>query len=373
MNCGIVEEDAIESPKDYCLRQKVYICTMGHQVHRLEYNPGTREVQVKIYVKRQLGWRKNKNHRSLPYNFVLYDPLDEGPIPVELEFREISPFYHWNLLDNLICGYNDDLLTLLRYRRKLFLLFPMSGDGEDTELNKRVLCDMEKEDALVAGFQKFIAWIESKLSGEQQMDVDIRRRFKVIRRQVQDTADYHGNLVETVLDDELQIVDNTDAWRPVPVRRNLAKVDLLSNKSGRYEWLQLEYDSVYSPYQSYHMQLQWLVASAASITVEFVNVMQKKARQAGLVLKSLPEYCMSTSRAYDRRVPHAFILPKSIQMRYTPKQKPQMFQRLADLAESHLDFLIDSVSPRVSHEACYTLVHKDSIAVVYFCVDGKIE
>lgn len=366
-----LEEDTVTSPKDYCLRRKTYVCTMGHQVHHLDYYPGTREVHVKIYVQRQWVAGRRKQ-RSLPYKFVLYDHIDKGPVPVELDFDEITPFYNWNQLDNLICGYVDDIRTLIRYRRQIFLLLPISGDGEEVEVNKRALSDMDKEDALVAGFQRFISWVETKVSGGERMNVEVRRRYKVIRRQVKDTADYHGNIVETVLDDELQVVDDPEALQPVPVRRNLVKLDLLSNKTGRYEWLQLEYDSVYSPYQSFHMQLQWLVASATSI-MEFVNAMQKTAKKQGLVFRRLPEYCISTSAIYDRRVPHAFILPKYIHMRQTPKANPALFTRLANLAEERLDFLIDSVRTRGDSGPCYMLVHKDAIAVAYICEDGRIE
>lgn len=359
-----------------------YVLTMGHQMHVLDYYPGTREVHVKIYVHRH--WTAvSVSKDAWPYEYLLYDDIDERFQPVSLSFKGVLAFYNWNQLDHVVCGYGGELTTLVRYRRQMFSIIPQVAD--QTELNKSNNEDheveiasadsrtaewkveritMEEENRIVSGFQKFLSWLQSKAS--DPVEVAIRRRFHTVTKNILE-KDISLEVSDVPRSEgDVHITEDNDAVIPFKPETMYTRIDLHSSKTGRYEWIQLEYDTVFSPYQCFHLQVQWMVASGSSTNKDFVAIMLRRAHQAGIKCERFPEYCSSTAHGFGRRVSHPFVLPKLIPLSIPTERVSEYYTCIVIGLQVECGFVLD----RIRHygrqrNKWYTLVHKQGYVFVH--------
>eukprot|EP00516_Mucochytrium_quahogii_P002293 CAMPEP_0203756320 /NCGR_PEP_ID=MMETSP0098-20131031/9615_1 /ASSEMBLY_ACC=CAM_ASM_000208 /TAXON_ID=96639 /ORGANISM=" , Strain NY0313808BC1" /LENGTH=1878 /DNA_ID=CAMNT_0050648153 /DNA_START=134 /DNA_END=5767 /DNA_ORIENTATION=- len=321
--------------------QTTYVLTMGHQIHQLEYDPETREVKVKRYVHH--NFRPGVGN-TVSYQYMLYDGAECSCAPVSLDFTDKSPFYNWNRLDYIVCGYHDDFVSTVRYRRIMFCLIPsvdsntkrsprrwgrryassevtgtsptpqkagttlqpvspmfnesipkLDADANFAETGSEITpenetqsegttrklrrtgsvevsatlfpfqsdakilskqsgvptlvdCQSEhssladwnihqitsaEEENKVAGFKKFITWLQLKVIDEDEIKVDIHRRFFYVPKEkvslgpgqvwVKDAGDF-------------SLIDDPSKMDPTPCRTRHAKIELQARNTGRYEW-----------------------------------------------------------------------------------------------------------------------------------------
>jgi hypothetical protein len=67
------------------------------------------------------------------------------------------------------------------------------------------------------------------------------------------------------------------------------RIDLRARGPAPFEWVHVHYGSVFNPLRAYPISLRWVIAS--SIAVEsLVSSLQRRAKQCGFVLVSVPEY-----------------------------------------------------------------------------------
>jgi len=418
-----------------------YTLTMGHQFHEILYAPETRQVTIQRYVHK--NYMSNQS-QPWAYEYMLYDGAEQSTQPVKIMFSEMVPFYNWNILDNLVCGYDEDLASVVRYRRIMMMILPQNdqtqreevpappssgsigenvtakldesgptiaidgsgrhlrggsedigsieeqllqkegpissklrrhgttaptpGQKEHRELLEAAASSFkrrsfgswaiprissEEEDALVAGFCKFRDWLQGK-APDRDLGIEIRRRYHP-------APDGDGFIMPT--DDSV--------LEAKPCKMKALKIGIQARKSGRYEWLVLQYDTIYSPYQSFHLEVQWMVAAGASIQA-FFTAMIRKARLAGLTLQQIPEYCRSTATGYSvsRRVPHPFVLPKCIRFDSLRFDKEPVFLKLVlDALQVRLQYVVDSVFEHYGFLRP-TLVHRQGLAFLHFSTDG---
>ncbi|CAK9103067.1 GATOR complex protein DEPDC5 (DEP domain-containing protein 5), partial [Durusdinium trenchii] len=240
----------------------------------------------------------------------------------------------------------------------------------------------EEEEKIVAGFRKFRDWLQSRVRNEK-LHIEIRQRFSNKRQR---EVEHPEGLTEplsgedeaeaVVAEGQMQIEQETEVddsvLTPVVCGTAYLKVEINGKDANRLEWLVLKFDKVFTPYQSFHIEVQWMVAAGATIQ-NFVNLMSRKAKQAGLNFQQIPEYCRSTALEYgsDRRVPHPFVLPKEITFSRQLDQHPHFTQLLVGALQSKLGFAVDSVDlERKTSIRWPTLVQKNGYAFLHLSRRG---
>merc|ERR1712146_598233 len=87
---------------------KTYILSMGHRIHILTYDTNTQTVNVKRFLLRD-SYNTDPSNR-FQYKYQLWVPQSKQYQCVNQTFHKFpTPEYNWNFLDELICGYYDEL------------------------------------------------------------------------------------------------------------------------------------------------------------------------------------------------------------------------------------------------------------------------
>ena len=320
-----------------------YLLTMGHEIHELDFTPETREVKIKRFVHNNFapgsgqGWE---------YSYLLFDQIEKVKSEVKAYFSDVADFYNWNRLDYMICGYHEDFVNTIRYRRMMFSILPgakVSG-VKSNDLTSPVpekhkgfyddwnidTLDPEEEGRYINGFRKFVEWIESKIHTDSKLDIKIHR----------DAKSQSGTAY--------------------------ARVEIQSRNIGRYEWLLLQYDSNYSPFQSFHIEVQWMISAGSSIQT-FVSAMSRKAKQCGLNFQQMPEYCRTSATNFQGRVPHPFVLPKNIYFEIPFSKLSLFYDILIGALQSHLGYVLDTIftARRKKRVSWPILVHNEAFAFLH--------
>ena len=330
--------------------------SLGHQLHVLRYDSLSRNIEVQRYV--HVSRTSPSAELRQKYCYLMWDDLEGHASLGSYEFRSSLVFYNWNYVDQVVCGYDDDLSGTVRYRRQRFTIFPPSSnyaapklDSSDAEVScimeggvtDWAIAPMSPEvvETRSASFLKFVKWLNEKTLNDEKVRVMIEENVKA----------------------------------EAGARTRFAKVRLKSANSGRFEWLNIRYDTAFSPSQCYHLEVRWMVASGAAVG-DFLSAMRRKAKQYGLDMQQVPEYCRSTARGYSARVPHPFIPPKHVHLRYPLKHHPCLYKLLRDALIYRHEFLVDSVYIRrgrgIKRDTTqwYSLVHATGAAYVHFSASG---
>ncbi|KAI8051520.1 hypothetical protein BDF22DRAFT_777116 [Syncephalis plumigaleata] len=85
--------------------------SMGHQIHRLVYDPVNRNVEVKRYV-RKLDYSPD----PMAYRFAVWPKARDGfeSKSVKFNYPQVS-LYNWNYLDHLVAGYQEEMTESLKF------------------------------------------------------------------------------------------------------------------------------------------------------------------------------------------------------------------------------------------------------------------
>ncbi|KAL6063738.1 DEP domain-containing protein [Balamuthia mandrillaris] len=76
------------------------------------------------------------------------------------------------------------------------------------------------------------------------------------------------------------------------------KIEMNPRKTDRYEWVYMNYDSVYNPYEWYHIEFQWLVCTPA-VLEDFLYMIERKAKNLGLRWIPIPIHLMDRTKRYN--------------------------------------------------------------------------
>ncbi|KAL3657316.1 hypothetical protein V7S43_017824 [Phytophthora oleae] len=107
----------------------VFRLSMGHRIHEIVYNEETQTIDVKRYLQK-VTTRSDVD--IMEYRYSLWSPIVDRFVAVAQEFRKYPQIeYQWNHLDQLICGYIDDMSEGIRYKRSLYCLLPPRLGGSD--------------------------------------------------------------------------------------------------------------------------------------------------------------------------------------------------------------------------------------------------
>eukprot|EP00953_Heterococcus_sp_UTEX-ZZ885_P030586 16154-Heterococcus_DN1.PRE.2 len=164
-------------------QRRSYILSMGHRIHSLSYDDQTKQVEVKRFMSRYGSNAAPGNRYNYTYSESCGAAYDVGHsscsstavviacnmylkqrFGTEGKFQTVkqsfyrypSPEYSWNYLDELVCGYNEELIENTKYRRISFALIPPT------------VSDQEEEESYIAKMRKLEDYLNSK--AEKQDD-----------------------------------------------------------------------------------------------------------------------------------------------------------------------------------------------------------
>ena len=81
--------------------------SMGHQLHVLAYDALSRNIEVQRYE--HISRANASGNMKQTYNYLLWDDLEGRATMGSYDFSSNLVFYNWNYIDQIVCGYDDDL------------------------------------------------------------------------------------------------------------------------------------------------------------------------------------------------------------------------------------------------------------------------
>ncbi|TYZ61536.1 hypothetical protein PybrP1_006860 [[Pythium] brassicae (nom. inval.)] len=109
----------------------VFRVSMGHRIHEITFNEETQTIDVKRYLQKA---KVRSDVDIMEYRYSLWSPVAHAFLSVSQEFRKYPLLeYAWNYLDQLICGYYDEMSEAIRYKRILYCVVPPRLDGSERD------------------------------------------------------------------------------------------------------------------------------------------------------------------------------------------------------------------------------------------------
>ncbi|KAF1779970.1 Vacuolar membrane-associated protein Iml1 [Phytophthora cactorum] len=232
----------------------VFRLSMGHRIHEIVYNEETQTIDVKRYLQK-VTTRSDVD--IMEYRYSLWSPIVDRFVTVAQEFRKYPQIeYQWNHLDQLICGYIDDMSEGIRYKRSLYCLLPPRLGGSDV------------------GDQGL-----SEVPGVFTSKADASTGFPNVKL----STDWRENISTS----------GTDAFKRVGQRS--VKMLLQTNDAVTSQnWVIAKVDTEVLPTQCYHVEIQWLVCRS-SLVDDLITGMSRRTKQLGLELQRVTENGISSN------------------------------------------------------------------------------
>ncbi|CAI2165990.1 19881_t:CDS:2 [Funneliformis geosporum] len=137
-----------------------YYLSMGRHVHQLTYDPSGLVIAVKRYVRKiQYG------ASPIPYTCVVWPKCQKSYEPRNVKFIYPHIDYKWNYVDQLACGYQDDLLEPLKFWRTRFILIPT--ETVPVSQLKTGNEQFDEEEVRINGVYKFLELFDKALSHDK--------------------------------------------------------------------------------------------------------------------------------------------------------------------------------------------------------------
>ncbi|CAH0481326.1 unnamed protein product [Peronospora belbahrii] len=242
----------------------VFRLSMGHRIHEIVYNEETQTIDVKRYLQK-VTTRSDVD--IMEYRYSLWSPVVNQFVAVAQEFRKYPQIeYQWNHLDQLICGYIDDMSEGIRYKRNLYCLFPPRLTGTDVD-------DRENLRDYAESCRKFLEFLRVK--------ADTSTGFPNVKF----STDWSQDITTS----------GTEAFKRVGQR----SVKMLLNTNDAVtsqNWVITKVDTEVLPTQCYHVEIQWLVCRS-SLVDDLITGMSRRAKQLGLELQRVTENGISSNLA----------------------------------------------------------------------------
>jgi hypothetical protein len=236
---------------------KQFILSMGHNVHKLIFNPQTSEIEVVQY---HAKFAQNDDSNTYKYHYSLWMPLSKTFQSVSQTFSKFGTLYRWNNLDNLICGDPQKVLSEgFRYRRLGFCIVPDP------------VTDAEKEHDYVQRLLRLLDYV-GKLQHKEAAAGPLG--IKVISTFGQSSAKRGSYVGEE------------------PVRH--LNIQLKKGARDKYEWMELVLDEYFDTRRTYRIGMHWLVASGSKVEAQ-VQSLLRRAAHFGLTIVPCPQYATSNT------------------------------------------------------------------------------
>ncbi|TDH65629.1 hypothetical protein CCR75_001816 [Bremia lactucae] len=238
--------------------------SMGHRIHEIVYNEETQTIDVKRYLQK-VTTRSDVD--IMEYKYLLWSPIVDQFVIFSQEFRKYPQIeYQWNHLDQLICGYIDEMSEGIRYKRSLYCLFPPRFGGSDVG-------DQDNLRNYSEGCQKFLEFLQTKADA---------------------STDFPKLILLTDLKKE-QSTSGIKAFKRVGKRS--VKLLLHTNDAVTSQnWVIAKVDTEVLPAQCYHVEIQWVVCRS-SLVDDLTTGMSRRAKQLGLNLQRVTENGITSNLA----------------------------------------------------------------------------
>ncbi|KAG7394765.1 GATOR complex protein depdc5 [Phytophthora boehmeriae] len=240
----------------------VFRLSMGHRIHEIVYNEETQTIDVKRYLQK-VTTRSDVD--IMEYRYSLWSPVADRFVTVSQEFRKYLQIeYQWNHLDQLICGYIDDMSEGIRYKRILYCLIPPRLGGSDVG-------DQENLRDYTEGCRKLLEFLRGK--------ADASTGFPNVKL----STDWHENITTS----------GSGAFKRVGQR----SVKMLLNTNDAVtsqNWVITKVDTEVLPTQCYHIEIQWLVCRS-SLVDDLITTLGRRVKQLGLELQKVAENGVSSN------------------------------------------------------------------------------
>jgi len=287
-------------------RRRVYHLSMGHRIHQLIYDAERQTVEVKRFVQRE---PHDPEAAYASYNYSLWVGLTQSFQPHQQIFhRYPQPEDQWNGIDNVLCGYLDDMADTMKCRRIRFALVPP-------------VITAESPTSYAAKFTKFIDFLQSRVSPSEFGELENIMINMVLERP--EAAREAGNAPPLGGNRMLSFKMACKA-SSLPSSSSLLKFE-----DSRTEWVMMRLEDTMDISRCFHLDVRWLACSGMAAD-EFVGTVRRRAKQAGLDLRRVPEYS-SVSRVQLHPLIASVFLP-------LPVQAAESF--VAALTQT-LDFVLD--------------------------------
>ncbi|RUS26722.1 hypothetical protein BC938DRAFT_484206 [Jimgerdemannia flammicorona] len=169
----ILQDGGLEAKQSITISALPYYLSMGHHVHKIDYDASGRNVQVKRYVR-----IINYNVTPMNYKCVVWPRQLDGYRSKDVTFSYPNLKYPWNYLDHLVAGYQHDLTDNLRYWRSRFVLIPMETLPTTPPPGALATPGLDEEELRLEYFQSFLqVFKKAKWSTPQERE-EMRQRKK---------------------------------------------------------------------------------------------------------------------------------------------------------------------------------------------------
>ncbi|CAI5743226.1 unnamed protein product [Hyaloperonospora brassicae] len=277
-------------------RQRVYHLSMGHRIHQLIYDAERQTVEVKRFVQRE---PHDVKAAYTSYTYSLWVELTQSFQPHQQLFhRYPQPEDNWNALDNLLCGYLDDMADTTKCRRVRFAIVPP-------------VCAKPSADPLTAyasSFTKFIAYLQSRVAPSEFGD-----RESITIKMSSDRPDNAQETERAVPLTESRMLSFKMACKMSTSTASSSSPALKKKlEDSRTEWVVMRLEETMDVSRCYHLDVRWLACSGVAAD-EFVGTIRRRAKQAGLDLRRVPEYS-SVSRVQIHPLVASIFLPLPVEI-----------------------------------------------------------
>ncbi|KAI9907796.1 hypothetical protein PsorP6_004733 [Peronosclerospora sorghi] len=240
----------------------VFRLSMGHRIHEIVYNEETQTIDVKRYLQK-VTTRSDVD--IMEYRYLLWSPVLNQFAFVSQEFRKYPQIeYQWNHLDQLICGYIDEMSEGIRYKRSLYCLFPPQLGGSEVD-DKENLADYTE------GCRKFFDFLHAKADASTEFP------------NVKFSTDWRKDIPTS----------GTEAFKRVG-QRSVKMLLHTNDPVTSQNWVIAKIDTEVLPMQCYHVEIQWLVCRS-SLVDDLITGMTRRAKQLGLELHRVTENGISSN------------------------------------------------------------------------------
>ncbi|KAH7479887.1 DEP domain-containing protein [Phytophthora ramorum] len=273
-------------------RRRVYHLSMGHRIHQLIYDAERQTVEVKRFVQRE---PHDPEAAYASYNYSLWVDLTQSFQPHQQTFhRYPQPEDNWNALDNLLCGYLDDMADTMKCRRIRFAIVPPVTTGDGTGV------DADSPTAYAAKFTKFIEYLQSRVAPSEFGDLE--------------------NIIINLVLERPQATREAGKVPPLGGNRmlsfkmacNASTSSSAKFEDSRTEWVMMRLEETMDISRCFHLDVRWLACSGIAAD-EFVGTVRRRAKQSGLDLRRVPEYS-SVSRVQLHPLIASVFLPLPAQI-----------------------------------------------------------
>uniref|UniRef100_K3W9W3 Uncharacterized protein n=1 Tax=Globisporangium ultimum (strain ATCC 200006 / CBS 805.95 / DAOM BR144) TaxID=431595 RepID=K3W9W3_GLOUD len=239
----------------------VFRLSMGHRVHEITFNEETQTIDVKRYLQKA---KVRSDIDIMEYRYSLWSPVAHAFLSVSQEFRKYPRLeYSWNYLDQLICGYYDEMSEGTRYKRILYCIVPPRL--EQSEQDKENLRDYTER------CKKFLEYLRPK--------ADTNTGFPNVR-------------ISTEWKESMA-TSGVDAFKRV-AQENVKVPMTMSDAPTSQNWVITRIDTELLSTQCFHVEVQWLVCRS-SLVDDFITGIVRRAKQLGLEFIQVPENGISSN------------------------------------------------------------------------------